>query len=203
MNLKDLYKQIDPDARNRIIEDYINENPAESKAEAMQKEEERHQRESILEAILVSSITETETTVTTRKDKILKILAMATVEYLQGDTHAIARHNLGANYIASIFLDLRAQLQEHPDKISRRISQALLKLTEPEQIDPRGPDRPYDTCEVYEFLGPHYMNLLPRITSELEITYRMVINAKKTIADLTTQEKKDVSDIGKIMRAHF
>ncbi len=170
--------------------------------------EEARYRKGILEAILVSSITEERYELPTIQEFVLSELVNGTIEYIGGDPGKVnyQRFRQGT-FERCLWGYYEEEIKLYSKgKLNPKIREAITKMVNYDIVDPSGPDRPYPKTELYTFfkgsMGGGICGVIMKSTFSLpqEITDKV---KREIIPTLSNTERKTVEGIGKSMRKYI
>ena len=161
-------------------------------------------KKNFLEAVLVSSITEENSWIPTIKEYVLSEVVNGTIDYIGGhggkmnyqDRDHISIYELDMYKYLSKELKTRTFVKLHP-----KIKKVLNNLCTSNLVSPEGPDRPYQTVELYDF----FRDVCPVSGHSIfSPPYDTVIRVQnKIFPALSLEEIEDIEGIGKAMRPHI
>lgn len=161
----------------------------------------------ILESIIASTIIEDNSRIPSSKEYILYTLVQGTIIYMKGNTEQIAKISFIDRFIRKINNAFLTELKEYGHVLNAQIKETLEQLTDPKNIDPGGPAKTYDTCEVYELFRGRNQGVGPGIRPLMCLSktfspeYQWLQYVRKNhIPSLSDSERKDVEGIAREMR---
>lgn len=175
-------------------------------ADFRKEEEELRYRERILEALLVSSLTEDNSRLPTIPEYILSEVVNGTIEYVGGNAGRINflkyNHNRNAyeNELIKYFKD---EMSKAKGEISQKIKESIQKMTDCHWVYVPEPFDNYPTCELYVFFN--YGEICPpHFKSSFSLPHEVVVRAQRELLPfLSKDERRDVKGIGKAMRKYI
>lgn len=177
-------------------------------------DEERTYGYRVLEAIMISSTTETEKQIPAQRDLILSEVVSAVIEKIGGTPkkHLRDPSELGPEYVATMYAYLSRELAQHTIGLYPKIRNMIMKIMEPKTIEPDEPIEEQDICELYRLCrGDITWNQNGREVGIIPIGGKRFTFTKRTVdyitieflPKLSEQERKDIIDIGRRMRKYI
>jgi len=169
-----------------------------------ERENSRYQRK-ILEALLVSSISEDNSRLPTSRGFILSGLINGTIRYIGGNSGRIsyAFFEDDNDFEYKIFEYLENQIKLHGERLDPKIKETIVRMCEPLFMPSDGPGRPTTETDLYyKFNDPRGGAICSEFSqSTFSLSYDFVVGVQKNIIpNLSESERKDVLGIGEAMR---
>jgi len=152
-----------------------------------------------LNAILVSTITPEHPRMPCSKERILKTLAEAVIQYTGKKPTVINCAPYDTRFENIIYTQLAAELAEHGNELHPEIRTAINDLINPKTEYDTGPDHASTTCRVYTIVREGIgipMSFGPTFSPP----YDWVMQAKQKAESLSAEQRKDIEGIAKILR---
>lgn len=161
----------------------------------------------ILHCIIASTITEDNSRIPSAKEYILHSFTHGTIIYMKGDTEKISKITSREGLVRRVHTAFVSELEKHGETLDPQIREIVEQLTNPENIDPGGPAKTYDTCELYELFRGRNQGVAPGIrplmcigrTFSPEHQWLQYVR-KERIPSLSETELRDVQGIAQEMR---
>jgi len=173
-------------------------------------EEEWSYRRHLLEALLVSSVSEDRFRLPTIEEFILSEVVNGTIEYIGGNVGQIdyQKFRFDRNsFERELNKYFEAEMRAHSKgKLNPKFKKAVTKLCEHYYVNPTGPDRPYPYTELYaHFKGFGGGGICPVIMqSSFSLPQETIIRVQREVLpELSNPEKRDVEGISKAMRKYI
>jgi len=177
-------------------------------------DEERTYGYRVLEAILISSTTETEKQIPADRNLILSEVVSAVVEKIGGTPKKQSRDlsGLDPDYVAAIYTYLSGELAQNRTSLFPKIKNVIMKMAEPKSIDPDEPIWEQNICELYRLCtGDIRWNRDGREIGIIPLSWKSFAFKQSTtdyilnefLPKLSEQERNDIMDIGKRMRKYI
>jgi len=169
--------------------------------------EEMRYRDRILEALLVSSITEDNSRLPTIQEYILSEVVNGTIDYAGGNAGKINyqkfRHDRN-KYENELIKYFKEEMSETKGEMSPKIRESIQKMTDCHWVYVPEPGDNYPTCELYGcFRG--FGGICPvTFHSSFSLPLELVVRVQKEVLpSLSKDERRDVKGIGKAMRKYI
>jgi len=169
-------------------------------------------RRNVLEALLVSSISQESSWFPTIEQFVLSELVNATIEYVGGNAGQIIYQRFlhdEEEFEKHIYNYFKSEMERcsGEKKLDPCVNRAIDKLCEYYPVTPPEPFLPYNNVELYiHFIGGVFgEGICPVITeSSFSLPYETVERFKRDLfPKLSESEKRDIIGIGKIMRKYI
>lgn len=163
----------------------------------------------VLEAILVSSETETEKQIPTKNELILSELVYAIIERIGGTPKKMppANEYPDTNYVPMMSAYLDEELTQHTGGLHPKIRNILRNMIKPKVINSDEPlwDQPF--CELYRLCTGKYPNEIGIVRyGEKSFAFNQqtikYIN-NEFLPKISEQERDNIIDLGKRMRKYI
>jgi hypothetical protein len=170
--------------------------------------EEKLFRKSVLEAILVSSITPENARLPTINEYILSELVNGVVDYTGGKAGKVTYSDDGFeknSYIRNITRYFKEEMQNSKKKLTPLIQLSLDKMLEFIFVPYDRGEGYYPSSELYDFFSSPYIGICQAgAHSIFSLPYDLVMKVQnKTMPSFSEQEQKDIEGIGKEMRKYI
>ena len=159
----------------------------------------------LLEAILVSSISEKSFRFPTIKEFILSELVNATIEYIDGNAGKIFYQDfrMRDDFLDEIYNYLEDEIKiSHKEKLSNNIKTAIKELCQPYTVF-SGFDKPHYHTELFDIFNIISGDKTVFYTTMFSLPQEVLIRANKELSSFSRPEKNDINGIGKLMRKYI
>lgn len=181
-----------------------------TKSDIKSDREEWSYRRHLLEAFLVSSVSEDSFRFPTIEEFILSELVNGTIEYIGGNAGNIDYQKFTYNrndFEKELCNYFETEMSAHSKgKLNSDIREAIVELCGHYYVNPTGPDSPYPETELYtHFKGFCGGGICPVITqSSFSLSQDIIANVQKNVLPrFSDSEQKDIVGIGKSMRPYI